>query len=195
MTNQAEFSKMDRSFAETVSFECPQCGRHCEPDIWVIVDAESRPDLVERLTGGSLRQVACPGCARESQADSPLLVFQAQREPYLISTASQQTTEEQAEEQAVGLVSRLHEMCGGEWRDEWITNSMSEGLPELGLLFNQLGNNLSDRYSHTESLEGMAPLSPVGPRRYANISDVSRPRPALTDAGYWIPAPRAFGSP
>jgi hypothetical protein len=38
---------MARSYAETKTFNCPQCGQSFQAEIWYIVDTGERPDLVD----------------------------------------------------------------------------------------------------------------------------------------------------
>ena len=52
------------SFAQQADATCPACNHAFQADVWLVVDADERPDLVERLRGGSLHAIACPQCGR-----------------------------------------------------------------------------------------------------------------------------------
>ena len=65
---------MPRSYAQPHSFTCPHCGQSGNAEIWLIVDTDERPDLVEQIRDGSLHDIRCDGCGRNSKADAPLLV-------------------------------------------------------------------------------------------------------------------------
>jgi DNA-directed RNA polymerase subunit RPC12/RpoP len=69
MTNdtrkQAGETAMPTSFGQTPQLTCPQCGQPFQAEIWLIVDADERPDLLEKIQAGTLHQIACPHCRFE----------------------------------------------------------------------------------------------------------------------------------
>ncbi|MBC7243099.1 MAG: hypothetical protein H5T60_11720, partial [Anaerolineae bacterium] len=133
---------MPHSFSQTVSLTCPRCGRDFSAEIWLIVDADERPDLLERIRAGTLHTMTCPHCGHEGQVDAPLLVLTpppaadaATLSPLLtesqerggsrgrgevLFSPAQGTTTEEDRKQAAGLVSLLRERMGPAWRDEWL---------------------------------------------------------------------------
>ncbi|HFD39924.1 MAG TPA: hypothetical protein ENJ31_08805, partial [Anaerolineae bacterium] len=113
------------SFAETVQAPCPQCGQAVDLEVWLIVDAAERPDLLARIRDGTLHDAPCPHCGHQTQVDAPLLLYRPEAEPPLLFSPAQQTTAEQDREQAAALVDRLRQSLGDAWRDEWL----AEGLP------------------------------------------------------------------
>ena len=68
----------DISYAQTAPVTCPACGHGFDFDLWLIVDAARRPDLVARIRAGTLHDVVCPQCgAAIGRADAPLLLYTA----------------------------------------------------------------------------------------------------------------------
>ncbi|MGB9872982.1 MAG: CpXC domain-containing protein, partial [Anaerolineae bacterium] len=72
---------MTHSFAQPASLTCPRCGQTFSAEVWLIVDAAERPDLLERLRDGTLHDVTCPHCGHSGQVDAPLLVFRPHLSP------------------------------------------------------------------------------------------------------------------
>ncbi|MGQ9928664.1 MAG: CpXC domain-containing protein, partial [Chloroflexaceae bacterium] len=66
---------MSPSLSQTASLTCPQCGQEFQAEIWLIVDAAERPDLLERVKRGTLHTLTCPHCGHRGQVDAPLLLY------------------------------------------------------------------------------------------------------------------------
>lgn len=66
---------MSHSFQQTAEFDCPHCGQHLRAEIWLIVDAAERPDLLEKAKQAHLHEIACPKCGPLGHADAPLLLY------------------------------------------------------------------------------------------------------------------------
>jgi len=64
---------MPVSFSETLEVACPRCGNPFAPEVWLIVDARERPDLVAKILDGTLHDTHCPSCGQAGQAPAPLL--------------------------------------------------------------------------------------------------------------------------
>jgi hypothetical protein len=97
---------MARSYAETTTLNCPDCGQPFEAEIWLTVDTGERPDLVERIREGTIHAVACPHCGHQAGVDAPLLVHDAEHKRLLFAPP-QGTTQEQDRQMASQLASRL----------------------------------------------------------------------------------------
>ena len=116
---------MPNSLAQTGDFTCPQCAQPFQADVWLIVDAVERPDLVQQMRDGELHLIACPHCAQRVGVDAPLLIYLAEadaaagRPPLLFSPAAQ-TSAEQDQEQGIGLLSTLAQTLGAAWQDAWL---------------------------------------------------------------------------
>ena len=118
------------SYAQTNDFQCPQCGRSFTAEIWLIVDAGERPDLIDRARAGELHAVACPACGPLGAVDAPLLIYfpdhnPATGQPPLIFSPAQQTTEAQDQQMATGLLRELAEQLGDIWQDDWVATAAS----------------------------------------------------------------------
>ena len=99
---------MARSYAETTTLHCPHCGQPFGAEIWLTVDTNERPDLVERIQEGTLHAVTCPHCGHQAGVDAPLLVHDAEHKRLLFAP-SQGTSQEQDRQMAGQLAGRLAE--------------------------------------------------------------------------------------
>ncbi len=111
---------MTYSFSQTTSLTCPDCGQSFTADIWLVVDASERPDLLKSIQAGALHDLPCPHCGHNGQVDAPLLLYRPGDMPPLVFSPAQRTTEAQDREQAQGLLGYLHDVLGSAWRDEWL---------------------------------------------------------------------------
>ena len=48
---------MPHSLSQMATVTCPHCSRAFEADIWLVVDAAERPDLLARARDGTLHRV------------------------------------------------------------------------------------------------------------------------------------------
>lgn len=111
---------MPHSFADQPALQCPQCGAAFAPDVWLIVDAAERPDLLAHVLDGTLHRVACPN-GHSGLVDAPLLFYRPGETPPLLFSHAAQTTADQDRAMADGLLGRLAASLGEAWRDEWAT--------------------------------------------------------------------------
>ena len=120
---------MSHSYAERLDVTCPHCDQDFHPDLYLIVDAGERPDLLERTREGTLQDLSCSHCHQAvGQPDAPLLFYRPGEDPPLLFSPAQRTTEEQNQQHVVGLVGRLRESMGDDWREEWVAEGLS-GVP------------------------------------------------------------------
>lgn len=113
------------SFSTSQSLMCPSCGREFEATVWLIVDADERPDLVELIRSGRLHELPCPHCREAAEVDAPLLLYRRDVDPPLLFSPANQTSDEQDHANADQLVGTLRQSLGDAWQDEWVT----EGIP------------------------------------------------------------------
>ncbi|MCX7609830.1 MAG: CpXC domain-containing protein, partial [Anaerolineales bacterium] len=66
---------MPISHAQPIQLTCPRCNRPFQAELWLIVDAAERPDLLEKAKQSRLHEIACPQCGHPVQADAPLLLY------------------------------------------------------------------------------------------------------------------------
>jgi CHAT domain-containing protein/tetratricopeptide (TPR) repeat protein len=115
----------DNSLSVAQRLNCPSCGREFEADLWLIVDAGQRLDLVERVRAGQMHELTCLNCGQTGQVDAPLLVYRPDAEPPILFSSASQTSGEQDRGQAGQLVGMLQESLGDAWQDQWLV----QGLP------------------------------------------------------------------
>lgn len=101
---------MERSFAQPIDLTCVACGQPFSSDIWLIVDAEERPDLMARIADESIHVVNCPHCGTPHLVEAPLLVHDSAAQTLIFSPQEHRTTAESQEAaQQLGqfLISRI----------------------------------------------------------------------------------------
>ena len=64
---------MARSRQEPAPFQCPICQATFEAPVWIVLDAEERPDLRTALIQGRLHRTTCPQCGAAGTITAPLL--------------------------------------------------------------------------------------------------------------------------
>ena len=64
---------MSISYAETVPLTCPRCGRDFASEIFILVDAVERPELVARILDDTLHDTRCPQCGQSGRVAAPML--------------------------------------------------------------------------------------------------------------------------
>lgn len=109
---------MSGSYAEQPLLACPQCGVTFASEIWLIIDATERLDLLASIVAGSIHQVVCP-YGHKSEVDAPLLLFRPGEDVPLVFVPARRTTAEQDGLVAATLVKRLRDTSASVWRDEW----------------------------------------------------------------------------
>ena len=73
------------SGAQQVAIKCPACGTRANQQMWLVVDAADRPDLIEKLRHGGLRTFLCGKCGRPVTTTTSLLVDSRRRSPLLFA--------------------------------------------------------------------------------------------------------------
>jgi hypothetical protein len=76
---------MNISYAEAVPLRCPRCGTEFVNDIYIIVDAAERPDLVTKIVDGTLHDTRCLNCGEAGGVAAPLLYHNGERERVLLA--------------------------------------------------------------------------------------------------------------
>jgi len=101
---------------------CAGCGESYRADIWLVVDVDERPDLVERICEGMIQTGVCPACGVKQVVDMGLLVFQPHAEPVFLFSPALETTPEEDQDQARGLLNLLYQTMKDAWQDEWLND-------------------------------------------------------------------------
>ena len=111
---------MAHSFAQSTTINCPNCKQEYDIILWMIIDANERPDLIDKIKDGSLHTATCPHCGKEISFDLPLLLFFADREPHLVFSLQERTTREQDEQALAQLLSILSRNLGKIWQENFL---------------------------------------------------------------------------
>jgi len=166
---------MPYTYAERPTLTCPACNHPFPAEVWLIVDTTERPDLLPHLQAGTLHALPCPACTHTIELDAPLLLYRPAAEPRLLFSPAQQTSAEQDQQHAVGLLSRLQESLGDDWRNEWL----AEGLPGIPrpLLPTMLdGGNPQAAMEQmmAQTAEAIERLRRDNPEAYAQLEEATR---------------------
>ncbi len=112
------------SFSQQTNLTCPECEAQFSGEVWLIVDASERPDLLQRIREGTLHDMPCPN-GHTRTVDAPLLLCRPDQDPPLLFSPARETPEEQDRQQAEGLVGLLRQRLGDSWQDGWLTPGLS----------------------------------------------------------------------
>lgn len=123
---------MPNSYSETADITCSRCQNTFPAELWFIVDAGERPDLIERARDGALHGVTCPRCGDRAFADAPVLIHRPGAEPVLVFFPADRTTPDQDRATAHWLVGRLRSSLGDGWQDDWLAGGL-RGLPRTAM--------------------------------------------------------------
>ena len=136
------------SFSEMRKFVCPECEKSFQESVWLIVDVDEKPDLLEEIQEGDALSVSCPECKAQI-SDYPLLLYFPEDVPRLIlATEDKGIVSKEDKIEVLNLIERLHESSG------------DEGIVEL---LNEPGNWI-DKEDLPQRLEGY-PEEPLQERR------------------------------
>ena len=125
---------MGNSYSIQKQISCVACGYTINFDVWQIVDAVERPDLLEKISNGILHDAYCPQCNKLIiQIDSPLLVYRPGCDPVLLFSKSEETTVRQDQEILRSLLTRLERSLGSNWPKNWEEDEIST-LPSRTIL-------------------------------------------------------------
>ncbi|PLS79438.1 MAG: hypothetical protein CYG59_13260 [Chloroflexi bacterium] len=97
---------MSRSFAQTVEVACGSCKQQFNAEVWLIVDAAERPELVAQIQESTMHLAHCPHCGTAHPLDVPLL-FHDQSNQLLVFAAQEQSTPQQDQQIARQLGQQL----------------------------------------------------------------------------------------
>jgi hypothetical protein len=133
---------MDISASELYTSTCPQCGITFDHEIWLIVDAIARPDLLERAFTDLLYEVRCPRNHRV-RSEAPLLI-RSRGTPQTIFSPTPGSPPAQQQEQLDRLFNILQARIGAAAIDllEWpAAIALRENLLRAGLDRDTAGYN------------------------------------------------------
>lgn len=93
---------MSRSFAQSVALPCGNCGQSFMAEVWLIVDAAERPDLVDRIRAETIHTLRCAHCGTDQLIDAPLLFHDGHAQTLIFATQA-----DASDEQNQGLARQL----------------------------------------------------------------------------------------
>ena len=109
---------MAHSLAEYPSLTCPQCGASFTPEVWLIIDAAARPELLARVADGSIHNFVCPN-GHAGGLDAPLLLYRPGQSPPLVFSPARESTADQDERMADELLQRLRASVEPDRHNKW----------------------------------------------------------------------------
>ncbi|MEV5878377.1 CHAT domain-containing protein [Streptomyces sp. NPDC052101] len=122
------------SHAQYVEIDCAQCGESFSPELYVLVDADERPDLVRLIRQDILHCPVCPHCHVVMAVGLPLLVHRpGQRVPVIYSPVPQAGPQVRQLHGEM-LVQLLCERLGSRWTDSLARHVYTAERAELGSL-------------------------------------------------------------
>ncbi|MBN1149042.1 MAG: CHAT domain-containing protein [Anaerolineales bacterium] len=153
---------MPNSHAQNARLTCPACGREFEAEIWLVIDAAERPDLLEKVLQGSLHALPCPHCGQAGAVDAPLLIYRPGGDPPLVFSPAQGSSEEEDRQHAQGLLGLLRAALGGDWQAEWEAQVLAAPRQFLAAALSEdpqaaLGEMLSQAQAEMERLRAEDP--------------------------------------
>ncbi|MBF0217154.1 MAG: hypothetical protein HQL30_09200 [Candidatus Omnitrophica bacterium] len=127
----------DESFAMSGAVVCDKCGRDHPVDLWAIIDAEARPDLLAKMAVNTLNVVTCPHCEGRGHIGGPLFVIFPKVEPPkpFTRTVGVECGKDKywmTDEDAVNaLFGALVDERGEEWVDKHLSPPFSMTRPDV----------------------------------------------------------------
>jgi predicted RNA-binding Zn-ribbon protein involved in translation (DUF1610 family) len=99
-----------------VWYECPACGVPSDRELWLVVDAADRPDLIEDVRRGGLRTFDCPNCGQSVTTNTSMLVDSRRRSPLLFAPDPGMDAQRSREQFFASIVIyRRPHVGSGEW--------------------------------------------------------------------------------
>ena len=118
---------MAHSYARSLGITCMKCGKRFSADVYMIVDVDERPDLLQAILKETFFMNTCPNCGDRAFLDTPVLVFRRKQAPHLLFCMAERMSQEWNQQQGKELIGRLKASLGWGWRNEWL----SPGLQTL----------------------------------------------------------------
>lgn len=85
---------MSRSLAQALELQCTNCGQSFTTDVWLIVEAKERPDLVAQIEAETLHTARCPHCGAAYPLDAPVLYHDTATELLVFASQEGSTVEQ-----------------------------------------------------------------------------------------------------
>lgn len=166
---------MSRSFAQTIPLPCNHCGQRFMAEIWLIVDAAERPDLVKRIHAETIHSPRCSHCGTLQALDEPLLFHDGPTQT-LIFAAPEAGTDQHKQDLARQLGQQLIASIPPVERQPYLaTAQMVSGIAGLHTALSDVVEPANDELS--QALPAL--MAATGP---ADVQAVTREHPVLRTA-------------
>jgi isopentenyldiphosphate isomerase len=159
---------MSNSFSQTATLTCPQCSTEFQDDVWLVVDPQEQPELLDKVLAGNLHILPCPQCDFQGGVDAPILLYRAEENPILIFSSADGTSQEEDREHVGGLLGHLRQELGESWQDSWATQMAS--VPRWLLpVFLTEGADAALRLAQEEAEIELTEMKQNDPHAYQNL--------------------------
>jgi tetratricopeptide (TPR) repeat protein len=85
------------SLSEISEVTCSECYYNYKAEMWVVIDAQERPDLAEQCRDRTIHNLQCPQCGRTFTPDRPLMYHDGEARQLILAVPSETTLEEDRE--------------------------------------------------------------------------------------------------
>jgi hypothetical protein len=107
-----------------LGLKCVFCDESYEFDLWVIIDVQERPDLLERMMKEDLHEARCPRCGHPQRLNADLLIYRPQQQPVLLFSPCDQGSMEERRTRLFGLLNMLKKQLGETWQEDWLCDGV-----------------------------------------------------------------------
>lgn len=111
---------MDVSHSQTINLYCLICSNFFEEEIWLIVDVNECPDLVEKIREENIHVTYCPDCGNKMKMDLPLLIYNHKKILRIIFSPQENLSDIKNQEILYSFLKALSENLKEKFNNEWI---------------------------------------------------------------------------
>lgn len=108
--------------------KCEKCEHDIDFILWIIVDGEKRPDLLQQIMEGNLHDPKCPRCGNINHLNADLLLFLQNKSPVLIFSPTDITDVEKSNLVGRSFLFKLRQQLGANWNNEWYEKDGKRGV-------------------------------------------------------------------
>lgn len=108
---------MSVSLPQYPSITCVNCAGTFAPELYVIVDSQERPDLVDLVKKDIIHVAICPHCSTAIAIGLPLMIYRPQESVRIMYSPWLDATPAQQDEHLGSLFEHLHRRLGKRWDD------------------------------------------------------------------------------
>jgi CpXC protein len=105
------------SLPQYPSVTCVNCAGTFAPELYVIVDSQERPDLVDLVKKDIIHVASCPHCSTAIALGLPLMIYRSQESVRVMYSPCPGATPAQQHEHLGSLFEHLRRRLGKRWDD------------------------------------------------------------------------------